>query len=130
VRITRRLGAGLGAGVGAVLLLAAPAAAVPITETLGLTESLTVVVIHGGPACSSGWQPDASGACVDETGAPPAWLPVLDAPVVSLEAAAADPAPVPNPEPSTLLLVGSTLAGLGWIRRRSRTPRSIHSAIA
>lgn len=105
---------------GLLILASVPAAAVPVSDTLGASESLTVVVIHGGPACSSGSHQDASGACVsDETVAPPAWLPALDGQALALGAAWSEDPLVPTPEPGTLLLVGTALASLGaWYQRR------------
>ncbi len=106
-------------GLFLLVALVSPAAATPITDPLGLSETLTWTVVHDGPACSSGWHPDASGQCVgDETGAPPAWLPVLEGPVLALDAPGTE-APMANPEPGTLALWGLTLAAVGWRWRRA-----------
>jgi hypothetical protein len=102
--------------LGLVLFSAAPAAAV--SDTLGLSESLTIQVIHGGPACSSG-SVLVAGACQAEGTfpaepsplAPPLTLASPDpvSAAVTLPVGE-DPPPTPTPEPATLVLVGSGLA--------------------
>jgi hypothetical protein len=95
-----------------VLASAIPCAAIPypLTEYLHITESLTIVIIHA----------------VHSTPPPPA---VIDPPaivwtegeVISSPLALEADAPLAHtPEPATLLLVGSSLAALGWFSRRRR----------
>jgi hypothetical protein len=113
-------------GLVVILLSAAPAAAV--SDTLGLSESLTIQVIHGGPACSSGsvlvagvCQPEGTFSAEPSTLDPPLALAAPDPVFASITLPVGeDPPPTPTPEPATLLLVGSGLALAAGVRRVRR----------
>jgi hypothetical protein len=115
-----------------VLTSAVPAAAVPVGDTLGLQESLTIEVIHGGPACSSG-SVLVGGTCQAEE------APVVIASqltetlalsehlsIVVSHAGQGDPPMQHAPEPATALLLGTGLAlaaGARAVRRWTRVPK-------
>jgi hypothetical protein len=99
-----------------VLMSVVPTAAVPVGDTLGLGESLTIEVFHGGPACSSGSELvggtcQADGAPVviasqlTETVALPEYLSI-----VVVHAGEGAPPMQHAPEPATALLLGTGLA--------------------
>jgi hypothetical protein len=102
--------------LGLVLTSVGPAAAVPVGDTLGLGESLTIQVIHGGPACSSG-SVLVGGTCQAE-GTPVVIAATLAETVTLSEhlaievirAGQADPPLAHTPEPATALLLGTGLA--------------------
>jgi len=106
-----------------MLFSAAPAAAV--SDTLGLSESLTIQVIHGGPACSSGpvlvagvCRPEGAFSAEPSTLDPPFALASPDPVFASITLPVGeDPPPTP---PATLLLVGSGLALAAGVRRVRR----------
>jgi hypothetical protein len=112
--------------VGLMLVGVVPCAAVSMTDTVLLGESLSFVIIHGGRVCSSGWQPDVTGRCVsDEDVAPLSLLAdvalgsiTASEVIPSLLVAVADPPLAHTPEPATLCLVGMTLVGVGFMYRR------------
>ena len=110
-----------------VLGVAAPAAAV--SDTLGLSESLAIQVIHGGPACSSGsvlvggvCLPEGTFAAEPSPLAPPFTLaspdPVFAA--VTLVAGEDPPGLAPTPEPTRLILFGTGPALAAGVRRVRR----------
>ena len=111
-----------------VLGVAAPAAAV--SDTLGLSESLAIQVIHGGPACSSGWvlvagvcQPEGTFAAEPSPLAPPLTLASPDPVFAAVTLVAGeDPPLAPTPEPATLILFGTgfALAAGARVARRWR----------
>lgn len=95
-----------------VLISAVPCAAIPypLTDYLRMTESLSIVVIHhAAPTPPPLSVPDPPTIVWTEGEMIPSPLaPAAEAPLAH------------TPEPATLLLVGSSLVGVGWFSRRRR----------
>jgi hypothetical protein len=77
--------------LGLVLTSVVPTAAVPVGDSMILQESLTIEVIHSGPACSSG-SVLVAGACQPEGTVPPVVLPGEGPALVALTAEPGGPA--------------------------------------
>jgi len=91
----------------ALLLLATPAQAVPITEHVPITLHVPITVHVEATA----YVP------VEPWPTVPIWI---SEPVVTLPVSGGDVPLEHSPEPATILLVGTALAALGWRVRRGR----------